>query len=94
MRILGEGIDGLVIVEAKAGFSRSCLRNRNSGIEDVLDAMSPSSGRIFLRLAASAKSDIHQGDPRILNCTLPKMSWHLSRPVKETDCTHRSGSFH
>lgn len=70
MRGFGEGIDGLMIVEAKAGFSRSCLRDRGNGIEDVLDATSPSSGRIFLRLAASAKSDIHQSDPRILNCRL------------------------
>ena len=67
MRILGEGIDGSMIVEARVGFSRSCLRDWSNGIEDVLVA---TSGRIFLRLAASAKSDIHQSDPRILNCRL------------------------
>ena len=66
MRILGEGIDGLMIVEAKESFSQSCLRDWSNGIEDVLDATSPSSRRIFLRLAASAKSHIHQSDPRML----------------------------
>ena len=51
MRIFEEGIVGLMMVEAKAGFSHSCLGDRNSGgIEDVLDA------GLSLRLAASAKS--------------------------------------
>ena len=66
MSILGEGIDGLMIVETKEGFSRSCLRDRSNGIGYVLDATSSSSGRIFLRLAASAKSDVHQSDARML----------------------------
>ena len=48
MRGFGGGIDGLMIEEAKAGFSRSCLRDGSNGIEDVLDATSPPSGRIFL----------------------------------------------
>ena len=46
MRIFGEGIDELMIVETKAGFSRSCLRDWSNGIEDVWVVTSPSSGRI------------------------------------------------
>ena len=45
MRGFGGGIDGLMIVEATAGFSRSCLRDRSNGIEDVLDASMPRAPR-------------------------------------------------
>ena len=72
MRVLGEGIDGLMIVEAKVGFSRSCLRDWSNGIEDVLDVTSRRAKGCFYDLPLARNKGIRQSDPRVLNCDSTK----------------------